>query len=254
MNHLNYRSAGKGLPLVLLPGFCEDLSIWDAITPELSQQCNVITIDLPGFGGSAHLPTTTSLTSIAKQVNNFIQSLDIQEYIVAGHSLGGYISLELAKLYPKSILGIGLIHSTAFADDDEKIKSRNKTIDFVRKRGVETFIKSFVPQLFSNKKSLNIGRMMDMAKNTPIESLINYTIAMKMRQDYTSTLINWTKPVIFVAGQNDTLVPIEKSKAHRDFIPERDIIELPEIGHMGMLEAPLQITKALLSLVWITSK
>ena len=254
MDQLNYRSTGTGVPLVLLPGFCEDLSIWDAILPELSQQCNLITIDLPGIGGSDHLPAPTSVTRIAKQVHEFTQSLDIQEYIVAGHSLGGYISLELAKLYPESILGIGLIHSTAFADDNEKIKSRNKTIDFVRKRGVEAFIKSFVPQLFSNKESLNIEKVIDMAKQTPIESLVSYTVAMKNRQDYTTMLRNWAKPVMFVAGQNDTLIPIEKSRAHRDFIQEQNIIELPEIGHMGMYEAPLETIKALSALVWTISK
>lgn len=254
MNELHYQSTGSGVVFVLLPGFCENLLVWEDIVPELSQECNVITIDLPGFGMSNHLSAPTSLTQIAKQVHGLTQSLDIQKYIVAGHSLGGYIALELARLYPESILGIGLIHSTAFADDDEKTKSRDKTIDFVRKRGVDAFIKSFVPQLFSDKKSLNIPRVIDMTKTISAESLINYTIAMKQRQDYTRTLKNWSKPIIFVAGQNDTLVSIEKSREHQDFISQKCLIELPEIGHMGMFEAPFEITKALSSLVWTLSK
>lgn len=254
MNNLHYQEKGTGQILVLLPGFCESLSIWDAIVPAISKTCHVIAIDLPGFGGSSHITAPTSINQAARQIHQLVQSLNVEQYIVAGHSLGGYISFELARLYPDAVLGIGLIHSTAFTDDDDKIKSRKKVIEFVRNRGVEVFINSFVPQLFADKMSPNITAVINLAKNTPIQSLINYTLAMIEREDSTNTLSEWTKPLRFIAGEQDSIVTIDKSRAHLSHITADEYVEIPEVGHMGMIEAPSKIEKVLSDLVCTVSK
>ncbi len=254
MTRLHYQQQGAGETLVLLPGFCENLSIWDAIVPTLGKSCRVITIDLPGFGESSHLAAPTSINQAASHIHQFLRSLNIDQYIIAGHSLGGYISLELIKLYPDAISGIGLIHSTAFADDKEKTQTRKKIIDFVNKRGVEAFITPFVPQLFVDKKSPNIAAMINSAITTPIASLINYTIAMMERQDRINTLEKWEKPIVFVAGKKDALINIDQSRKHLLYITESQYMEITEIGHVGMIEAPNQVIKALSALLLATSK
>ncbi len=254
MNTLYYQRQGAGTPVVLLHGFCETLAVWEAIIPELSKSNQVIALDLPGFGGSDHLQAPTSLKQVAIQVHSFLQSLHIKKYVIIGHSLGGYISLELAKLYPESILGIGMIHSTAFSDNLEKKNIRKKTIDFVRKNGVSAFIKSFVPQLFADKKSPYIKVLIDMAKKTPEKSLINYTIAMMERKDYGLILKNWVNPLIFIAGEKDEIVPIDRSRKHLQYVPENCFFELSEVGHLGMYEASQKVVNLLIKYVYTISK
>ena len=251
---MNYKRQGSGVAVVLLHGFCENLTIWDNITPTLNKTCEVITLDLPGFGGSRHLSAPTTLSEVAEKAHEFLQSIGVSEYVVVGHSLGGYLALELARQYSDAILGIGLIHSTAFADDEEKVNSRKKTIEFVQKRGVELFINSFVPQLFANKKHSNITTVVELAKRTPERSLINYTKAMMIRGNYLLTLKNWTKPLLFIAGTNDSIVPIDKSRKHLQYMSEACFFELPNVGHMGMYESPDEVTGLVGKLVWTISK
>jgi pimeloyl-ACP methyl ester carboxylesterase len=243
-----------GASLVLLHGFCETSAIWDGIVNELSKSCEVIVIDLPGFGGSQELSAPTSIRQTAIQVHNFLGSINVNNYFVAGHSLGGYISLELADLYPSCILGIGLINSSAFADDEDKIKTRLKSIKFVEKRGVELFINSFVPQLFANKEEVHISTLKHIARKTPQQTLINYTHAMMQRKDMVSILAHWSRPFFFFAGTLDILVPIDKSRNHLDFISRDNFVESELCAHMGMYEAPESLVNLLTQLVWIDLK
>ena len=160
--------------------------------------------------------------------------------------MGGYVSLELAKQYTTSILGIGLINSTAYADGEEKIHTRKKTIKFVEKRGVEAFINSFVPQLFADKTDEHITTVINFAKQTPMPSLINYTTAMMLRENNVALFKSWDKSLFFFAGTLDALVPIEKSRNHLYFIDNGDFMEHKLCAHMGMYEAPETLIELLL--------
>ncbi|MEQ8576135.1 MAG: alpha/beta fold hydrolase, partial [Fulvivirga sp.] len=138
---------GEGNPVILIHGFCETLAIWKPLLNKLVFSHKVITLDLPGFGKSPLPKTPFSIADIAEEVYQWMKENQLLNSVIIGHSLGGYVSLALTEKYPDSIKGFGLFHSTAFADDDEKKHSRNKTIAFVRKRGVKVFADSFVSQL-----------------------------------------------------------------------------------------------------------
>jgi len=75
-----YQKTGEGVSLVLLHGFCETSAIWKELINELSASCEVIVIDLPGFGGSQHLSAPTSISQVAEQVHEFLASINIEKY------------------------------------------------------------------------------------------------------------------------------------------------------------------------------
>ena len=94
---LNYRVVGNGYPVVFLHGFLESISMWEYLS--LSQNNQKILIDLPGHGTSDFTKTTLfSMQSVAKEVKRVIDELNIQEYHLVGHSMGGYIGIELMKI------------------------------------------------------------------------------------------------------------------------------------------------------------
>ena len=130
--------------LVFLHGFCEDSSIWKHL--DLSMY-NVQFLDLPGFGTSKDIPFS-DLSSMADFVFERINSLQLKEVFLIGHSMGGYVILELMKLNPDFVKGIGLVHSHPFEDDFERIKNRQKAIDFIKKNDSSLFLKHFYPSLF----------------------------------------------------------------------------------------------------------
>src|SRR4051812_32476186 len=120
---LSYQALGKGPAVVLIHGFCEDQSIWSDYIQKLSRDYHVIVPDLPGFGKSSpEFGEAVTMEYYARRVHEVLEIvLQAEERVTfIGHSLGGYVALAFAELYPERINGMGLFHSTAFADNEEK--------------------------------------------------------------------------------------------------------------------------------------
>lgn len=250
---ISFSEKGSGFPVVLIHGFCETSEIWEGFMDSLSKHYRVLTPDLPGFGKSPLPEGDFSIDDIGEMVYQWLQSLGIDKTVMIGHSLGGYVTLAFAKKHPTMLKGMGLFHSTAFADSSEKKSSRNKTIDFVKGKGVEVFARSFVPQLFylKNRKALRaeVKKVVDIAANTPEESLIAYTKAMRDRNDRTDVLKSLTTPILIVAGDKDTSVPVE-TISEQELLPKKAIVHIfDNTGHMGMFEKKEQSLRAVQNFV-----
>jgi len=238
---------GNGPHLILIHGFCESKEMWKTFSDHLSTSYQVFCPDLPGFGESLIGKEHISLEEVAVWLYEWMEENKIQHPIVIGHSLGGYVTLALAELIGKELKGIGLFHSSAIADDKEKKKTRNKTIDFIKKHGVDKFIESFVPPLFSEQHQTEneekIRELIALGKKSSKKGLLAFIVAMRDRKDRMEVWENFDGKKLFIAGLYDTAVPIEKSRLHQtssDFY-----LELKNSGHMGMFEQP---EKALLTI------
>lgn len=240
---ISYISAGDGEKLVLLHGFCETLEIWNKITPLLAKNFQVITPDIPGFGNSP-LPSEEDITIdlIAEQVSNWLKTITDEKVILAGHSMGGYITLALAEKYPEQLKGIVLLNSTAFSDDDVKKGNRLKTADFLQKNGKDIFLDSFVPGLFYDSKSSSGKKMVqetrEIAGKTSLPAMISYTLAMKERASRIHLLQKKNLPVLFIAGKDDQVIPENKSQEQMKLITRGQSFFLDDTAHMSMIEKP----------------
>ena len=246
MASIFYNDTGEGFPVVFIHGFCETSDIWSGIQSQLSKNFRVITIDLPGFGGSPLLDYDFGLEDVAKEIKLFLDSINLSEYVMIGHSLGGYITLSFSKLYHNQLSGIGLFHSTVFEDEKEKKENRTKLIEFIKSNGVKTFVKTFIPSLFF-KDNLNtlgevIGNLKKSAEKTKAESVIKYARAMRDRPGSEDFLRKFEKPVMFIVGEEDPSVPLTIS-LEQIILPENShVLRLTETGHMGMFEKPDETT------------
>ncbi len=239
---INSKVSGSGLPVVLIHGYGENLSLWDGISTALSSKYQVITLDLPGFGKSRPIETPFTLAKIAEIVDTHLTvSLRIKQYVVLGHSLGGYISLALSKSYPEAVLAFGLVNSTSFADSDEKKANREKSIAFINKYGAAFFLESFVPNLFTpenqHELSTEIALVLKMGTNLPNSVLTSYMSAMANRPDL-SDLLSEYENILLVAGL------LDPQFAYKDIMLEIDLLKKVENGHifedtahMSMLES-----------------
>lgn len=243
MQTLNYSDAGDGYPIVLLHGFCESKKLWDVFSAILSIKYRVITIDLPGFGKSPMLSEENpNLNDYATQVHATLQRLKITQCIMIGHSLGGYVTLAFAEHHPELLQGIGLFHSTSFADSDEKKINRDKAVDFIEKYGNEKFVANLFPSLFSpsNTQKLNkqIAYFVRDAAKTDATAVIYTTKAMKNRPDRREILEKVDFPVLFIIGKDDASIPLQQSLMECYLPAESMVCFLENVGHMGMIEAP----------------
>jgi pimeloyl-ACP methyl ester carboxylesterase len=253
---LSYVEAGKGLAIVLLHGFCEDKSIWDYYIQKLSADYHVIAPDLPGFGESyPEFAEAVSIEYYARRVHELLEVALPSEQRVTfiGHSLGGYVALAFAELYPERINGFGLFHSTAFADNDEKKQSRDKVAQYIQDKGVPAFTDNFVEPLFyaGNRVRLKneIEKVKDRARLTSKDGAVAATLAMKERVDRSAVLKESKVPVLFIAGKQDTSIPLEKSREQFYFPAKSLICLLDNVGHMGMIEEREDCLKVVKSFV-----
>lgn len=229
-----------GLPIVLIHGFCETHKLWDNFRLELSKEARVLCPDLPGFGKSSSLPAGFDLRDVAQRLQGGLEQLGVTRCILIGHSLGGYVALALLEQFPQMIAGIGLFHSTAYADSPAKKRSRKHVIDFVEKHGVEVFATSFVPQLFhsANRKRLaeKVKEVVEDAATTPQYSLVAYTLAMQQRPERLSVLEAFAGPVLYIIGEKDTSISLEDSQRQLEQLHHCEAYVLEDTGHMGMFE------------------
>lgn len=240
MSQLAYNELGSGTPVILIHGFCETKAIWDNYAPQLASKYRVICVDLPGFGESELDAENCSIEYMAEKVNQLLNDLRISHCVMIGHSLGGYVSLAFAEQFSEKLLGLGMFHSTAYADKPEKKENRNKTMAYIQEYGVHAFIKPFVPALFfhTSRKTLEkeIETTINIGLQTKIETVLAVTKAMRDRLDRTHVLAALKVPVLYIVGKEDTAVPFDMSMAQIQ-IPKHCVVQiLTHTGHMGMFE------------------
>jgi pimeloyl-ACP methyl ester carboxylesterase len=245
---LFYHDLGVGIPVMLVHGFAEDGAVWDEVAKGLSTMCRVLVPDLPGSGHSTlrggeqpNQPAgTVTMESLAAVLKELLDHLEIERCVLIGHSMGGYISLAFAERYPERLLAFGFFHSTAYADSEEKKANRRKSIEFIREHGAAPYIRQSTPNLFAaatrEKRPVLVEDMIRRYSAFPAASLIGYLQAMLARPKRLSVLENFPRPILFIIGEQDQVVPLEQAleQAHLPRIAQVQL--LPEAGHMGMLE------------------
>ncbi|MCV9388463.1 alpha/beta fold hydrolase [Reichenbachiella ulvae] len=237
---MNLKISGSGKTIVFLHGYCESLEIWTEFANELSKNHQVVLIDLPGHGQSEILAGDFSIEDVARAIHEQLDIEGIEEYFVIGHSLGGYVALALAELFPDSLTGFGLFSSSIYADDEEKKKVRDKVKSYVEEYGVESFMETFIAGLFAseNRKCLKeeIDELKQRAIKTPAAGVTGYAMAMKNRPDREHVLNNFEKPVFIIAGEKDLAVRLDVSLQMIEKINNGDSIVLKGAGHNGFME------------------
>lgn len=238
---LCYTIEGDGSVVVLLHGFLEDHSIWNAFSEKFSSKFKVITIDLPGFGKSSVFNDIHSMQFMANAVYYVLIEENIDQCVMVGHSMGGYVTLAFADLYPKKVRGIALFHSQAVADDEEGKKNRDRTINIVRQDRLG-YINSFIPSLFAEKNAQNFEREIDhlkkKASKTSHEGVIAALAGMRDREDRIGLLKKLEIPVFFIIGKQDSRIPFDKVITQLTAPQNCEALIVDDVGHMGFIEAP----------------
>ncbi|MBK8495020.1 MAG: alpha/beta hydrolase [Chitinophagaceae bacterium] len=217
--------------------------------------------DLPGSGRSSVISRQSAVgieEYVIKEILNFEVSKvspsggDSEGAVMAGHSMGGYITLAFAEKYPDLLSSIALVHSSAFADSEEKKANRLKSIEFVKKNGAYEFLKAAIVDLFTEKwaseNAAIVEAQVEKGKAFTDEAIVQYYRAMIARPDRTHVLKNFPKPILFIIGEHDKAVPFEQSM-QQCYLPVQSHIHiLRNSAHMGMLEEAGKVNNALLQL------
>lgn len=250
---ISYTKCGTGPALMLLHGFPLDGSIWDAIVPDLAQQFTVLVPDLPGVGQSILSKEGASIDDLAELVPAILKQEGLEACVLAGHSMGGYIALAAAELFPNLVQGLALIHSTANADSEEKREKRQRAIDLIENGGQAAFVRVALEDLLPSEFKLTnpdlIQAQIDRSLKVPDFTLVNAYRAMMARPDRKEVLARCVMPVLFVFGKEDTVIPY-KACLQQSLLPNVSFVELyAACGHMSMMEYPERLQRDLRTFV-----
>lgn len=241
---LNYTVSGTGRPVIFLHGFMENSTMWSELIKALP--IKAICIDLHGHGKSPYLPEAgLSVRTMAEQVFEIVRLEKLENALIVGHSLGGYVALELYKLNSE-FEHIVLFHSHPWNDSIEKQTDRERVAKLVLTKK-DMFIQEAIPNLFYQLNESAIQNYIEMATEMTPEAIAWNALAMKNRADNSELLKLNPRHFTCVIGAQDKLVnvPLLTSFCRATGI---NTVVLEQVGHMGHVEAFNQ-TKELFEII-----
>ncbi|MFL9845397.1 alpha/beta fold hydrolase [Flavobacterium rhizosphaerae] len=234
---ISYTDTGSGNTIILLHGFLENQTMWEFFVQQYSQSYRVITIDLLGHGKTPCIGYVHTMEDQADVVYAVVNHLQVSNAIIMGHSMGGYIALAFANLYPEMVKGIVLSNSSALEDNPEKKANRVRAIKAV-KQDAKNFVRISIANLFSedNRERLadEIEVLKKQAVKTPQQGIIAALEGMKMREDRQRLLHEGKFAILLVLGEKDQSLP------YQDHAPQAEatavqLVTYPN-GHMAHIE------------------
>lgn len=249
-DQLAFRDQGKGRVVVLLHGYLASSQVFDALADNLAKRYRVIRVDLPGHGMSPCYGYAHSMEMMAMAVKAVLDSLKLKRYVIAGHSLGGYVALAFAELFPDVLRGMCLLNSTAYADSDEKKADRLRAIKVI-KSDKKLYTRSTIENLFA-KKNLRylkeeIKFTQHIARTITPQGMIASLHGMRDRPSREMVLGMVHYPVMMVIGELDNVLNPQLLLEQSQLIQDKHVLYLEHDGHYSFLESPRQTAKSLRS-------
>ncbi|HTR04757.1 MAG TPA: alpha/beta fold hydrolase [Thermoanaerobaculia bacterium] len=240
------REVGAGPPVVLVHGYPLDGAMWSGVARTLAPRFRVLKPDLPGRGDTA-APSDGRLDDYADFVEAILDALPGPAGI-AGFSMGGYVSLALARRANPKLAALALVDTRAAADDDAGRAKRDEAIALVRAQGPGAIAEAMLPRLFApaalahGDLAERARRIMQRQKPETIEGDLT---AMRDRSDSRAALSGIGVPTLVVVGALDALTPPADSEAMAAAIPGARLVTIPGAGHLTPLERPGAVAAAL---------
>lgn len=241
-----YECYGKGETVVLLHGFLENSSMWNAILPELISGHQVVTIDLLGHGETGCLGYVHTMEMMADAVNAVLNILNVTSCFLIGHSMGGYVALALAKMKTLTIMGICLMNSTYQEDSKERKQIRQRAIKMA-KTNYKVLVQISFVNLFSAESKVayeeEMSLALDEALKTPVQGYIAAQDGMCKRHGALSFLKSFKGKVLLIIGTEDAIVDApsiieEVKRTSLNYVKIRG-------GHMSHIENKKELTYVL---------
>ncbi|WP_062438970.1 alpha/beta fold hydrolase [Herbidospora daliensis] len=242
------RTAGSGLPLVLLHAFPLSSAMWLAQRGGLAAGCQVVTPDLRGFGGSQLGDDEPSLDAMADDVAELLDGLGVERAVVGGLSMGGYVVMALARRHPERLAGVILANTKAAPDTPEAAANRETVARRLLDGGD---LLDTVPNLLGptslERRGMVVGRVRGLVGAAPAQAAAWAQRAMAARPDSFDTLRGLTVPALVIAGDEDKITPTAEAEAMTKAIPDARLVVIGHAGHLSAIETPETFNRAVAS-------
>lgn len=244
--NISFSDEGKGTAIVFIHGFLENSTMWKNIIPAFVNNNRIITVDILGHGKTDCLGYVHSMELFAEAIEAVLKHLKIKEYILVGHSLGGYISMALAKKNPNKIKGLCLLNSTSNADSEE-LKIRRIRANKMAQNNFENLVKMSFSNLFSLESRTTfkeeIKLALQEALQTPVQGYIAASEGMRIRPNRNHVLAENNFKKLIIVGKKDPVLDAETAK--EEATQTNSELVVLSGGHMSHIENRVELIDVL---------
>lgn len=252
---LAYTDEGQGETILFIHGLGSYIPAYDKIIPELSKKYRCIAIDLPGYGKSSKDPHSGMMTFYADVIHEFAKEMKMGQFSIAGHSMGGQISMVYSIMWPEEIKNMILFAPAGFerfTDGQKEWFADIMTPALVKNTSYEG-IETNLAYNFSNMPKDAEFMIKDRIAMRGASDFDNYCFAVSksvsgMVSEPVIDKLNEIKvPTLLFFGENDYLIPNRylnpgKTRAIAEYghehIQNSKLVMIPKCGHFLMFEKP----------------
>lgn len=221
--------------VLVLPGLLEDADAFEHQLPVLREIATCKVADL------------TRGDTIAQLAQQALEQAPEGPLAVAGHSMGGYVALEMVRRWPQRIERLALLNTHARPDSAESTENRRRLMALAEK-DFPAVIQALTPKLLAPKHQQEIGMtgtISEMALATGKEAFARQERAIIGRIDSRPHLAQVRCPTLVVAGREDQIMPVEWLEELARGIPGARLEVIEACGHMASIERPREVAALL---------
>jgi pimeloyl-ACP methyl ester carboxylesterase len=243
--HVVYLEGGHGRPLLLLHGFGADKDNWTRVSRTLTAHYRVIAPDLPGFGESTQpSPDQARIEDQIGYLQQIAAALQLEHFDLGGNSMGGWIAAAYAAAHPEQVDSLWLLApagvATAQPSDLANIVKSGGRVPLIARNPAEyqslldfVFVhRPYVPhaviQTLAQRQMRNYdfdqAVFAQLVKEPPLEPQVK----------------GLSTPALIVWGDHDRALHYSGAAILHQLLPNSQVIIMPDMGHLPMLEAPAQ--------------
>ncbi|HEX8616876.1 MAG TPA: alpha/beta hydrolase [Thermoanaerobaculia bacterium] len=240
---LNITDLGEGVPVVWIHGFPLASSIFEH---QLAiRGVRHVMPDLPGFGQSRPDGGTLTMEDYARMTIDILDQRGLDGAVFAGLSMGGYISLAIARLAPARVRGLVLIDTRETADTEEARKGRYDSVEKVKTAGVLPIVDAMLPKMLTSAAPQQMKeRVREIMSTSSPEGVIAALQAMATRPDSTPWLSKITVPALIFVGEQDTITPPADAERMAAKLPRARVVRIPDAAHLSNYEQAAEFNRA----------
>ena len=241
--HYRHRE-GAGLPVVFLNSLGTDFRIWDEVIALLPADLPLLLMDKPGHGLSQTAPV--GMDGYADGVAGLMSHVGIDRALICGVSIGGMIAQNFALLHPAKVAGLILSNTAAKLGDARAWQERLDTLDRVGLEGMaDAVLERWFSPGFLEGRPVDLEGYRAMLTRTPAKGYAAACAAIR-DTDLRDRVGRIDRPTLCLAGGEDLATPPDIVHGLADSIPGATCRDIPDVGHLPMIEAPRIVADAIL--------
>ncbi len=240
---------GEGPAVLFVHGYPLDRTIWRHQMETLDGYLRVAP-DLRGMGQSDAPDLGYSMNIYAADLAAVLDTLGVEQVVLCGLSMGGYIAFEFLRHWKSRVRGLVLMDTRAEADTADGRRARDTAAATARESGAEAIAQSMLPRLLApatlSQHPELAEQVRGMISRTPVAGIVGALAAMRDRASSEQLLPTLADiPTLVMVGEADSVTPPDTARAMAQLIPGARLVVIPGAGHLASMEQPEKVNDQL---------